>query len=195
VSSKNKQEAMRKFPNYALVLGGGGVTGIAWMTGLLKGLEEQGLKLAEFDKLVGTSADATLAAQITSGVGIDDLYQRQVNEKQQVSEITPSINLLKIILKLIPALLVKNKPVKFRQRVGRMAIKVKTVPAKLRRQVILERMPCHEWPDINLHIMAIHSTSGEGVNFTKQSIVGFVDAVAASCAVPGVWPSVLINGE
>lgn len=195
MSLNNNQETIEKCSNYALVLGGGGVTGIAWMTGLLKGLAEQGLNLAEFDKLVGTSAGATIAAQITSGVGIDDLYQRQTDVKRQVGEITPTINLFKIIPKLIPALLVKNRPVKFRQRVGRMAIKAKTVDAEIRRQVILERMPSHEWPSIDLHIMAVHANSGELINFTKNSNVSFVDAVAASCAVPGIWPSVKISGE
>jgi NTE family protein len=31
--------------------------------------------------------------------------------------------------------------------------------------------------------------------FTKDSGVDLVDAVAASCAVPGVWPPVTINGH
>jgi NTE family protein len=181
--------------NYTLVLGGGGVTGIAWMTGVLRGLEEKGLNLEQFDKFIGTSAGATVAAQITSGVKIEDLYQRQIDVKKQVNEIAPAINLFKILPKLIPAFLVKNKPIKFRQRVGRMAIKAKTVDAEIRRQVILERMPSHEWPSIDLHIMAVHANSGELINFTKNSNVSFVDAVAASCAVPGIWPSVKISGE
>ena len=76
-----------------------------------------------------------------------------------------------------------------------MAIKAKTVDAEIRRQVILEPMPSHEWPSIDLHIMAVHANSGELINFTKNSNVDFVDAVAASCAVPGIWPSVKISGE
>ncbi|MGH1370738.1 MAG: patatin-like phospholipase family protein [Cellvibrionaceae bacterium] len=178
-----------------LVLGGGGVTGIAWMTGLLKGLEQRGLKLAEFDRLIGTSAGSTLAAQLSSGATMDDLYRRQVEEKKQVREIAPSLNRFKLLIKLIPALLVKSNPIKFRQRIGEMALKTKTVSAEERRQVILDRMPKHEWPEIQMDIMAVHSASGEIVNFSKYSKVDFVDAVAASCAVPGVWPSVLINGE
>tara|TARA_R110000772_G_scaffold267850_1_gene392823 strand:- start:19241 stop:20101 length:861 start_codon:yes stop_codon:yes gene_type:complete len=186
---------MQMESKYTLVLGGGGVTGIAWMTGLLKGLEENSLNLAEFDKLIGTSAGATVAAQISNGLSLAELYSRQITPQKQVSEITPSITIFKIILKLIPALLVKNNPVRFRQRIGTMALKSKTVAAELRRQVILERMPSREWPDIDMHIMAIHSASGDIVNFTKHSNVDFVDAVAASCAVPGIWPSVKINGE
>ena len=178
--------------NNTLVMGGGGVTGIAWMTGLLKGLEQQGMDITEFDRLIGTSAGA---AQISSGVGIDELYERQTIAVKQVQELTPSLNLFKILLKLMPALLVKNKPIKFRQRIGKMALNTKTVNAEARRQVMLARMPKHEWPDIQINILAIHSVSGKLANFTKDSNVDFVDAVAASCAVPGVWPSVKINGE
>ena len=37
--------------------------------------------------------------------------------------------------------------------------------------------------------------NGEFVAFEKSSGVSLVDAVAASCAVPGVWPPVTINGR
>ena len=51
----------------ALVLGGGGVTGIAWMTGLLAGLAEAGTDLTSADLVVGTSAGSVVGAQILSG--------------------------------------------------------------------------------------------------------------------------------
>src|ERR1700759_1084042 len=40
----------------ALVLGGGGVTGIAWETGLIAGLAGLGIDLAAADVIIGTSA-------------------------------------------------------------------------------------------------------------------------------------------
>ena len=52
----------------ALVLGGGGITGIAWELGILQGLAEQGLKLTDADRVVGTSAGSVVGAQITSGL-------------------------------------------------------------------------------------------------------------------------------
>jgi hypothetical protein len=51
----------------ALVLGGGGVAGIAWMTGLLAGLAEAGAGLTGADLIIGTSAGANVAAQVNSG--------------------------------------------------------------------------------------------------------------------------------
>src|SRR5215212_2950482 len=48
----------------ALVLGGGGSTGNAWLIGVLAGLFEAGLDVTTADLTIGTSAGATAAAQI-----------------------------------------------------------------------------------------------------------------------------------
>src|SRR6476659_5908652 len=50
----------------ALVLGGGGSTGNAWLIGVVAGLVDAGLDVTDADLIVGTSAGATAAAQITS---------------------------------------------------------------------------------------------------------------------------------
>lgn len=49
----------------ALVLGGGGSTGNAWMLGVLAGLLREGVDAATAELLIGTSAGATTAAQIS----------------------------------------------------------------------------------------------------------------------------------
>src|SRR5919199_1718799 len=46
----------------ALVLGGGGITGIAWELGLLAGLRRLGTDLGDADLIVGTSAGAYVGA-------------------------------------------------------------------------------------------------------------------------------------
>ena len=62
----------------ALILGGGGVTGIAWELGLLAGLAESGVELTSADLVVGTSAGSVVGAQILSGASIEDLYAEQL---------------------------------------------------------------------------------------------------------------------
>src|SRR3954462_5397130 len=62
----------------ALVLGGGGITGIAWEIGLLAGLAEAGTDLSSADLVVGTSAGSVVGAQITSGEDLEAMYQRQL---------------------------------------------------------------------------------------------------------------------
>jgi hypothetical protein len=63
----------------ALVLGGGGVTGVAWEVGVLAGLAAAGVDLRAADVVVGTSAGSSVGAQVTSGTGLEELYERQVS--------------------------------------------------------------------------------------------------------------------
>ena len=68
-----------------------------------------------------------------------------------------------------------------------------TVAEPVRRRVIEHRLPSHDWPDRDLRITAIDVATGELVVFDSSSGVALVDAVAASCAVPGTWPPVTIG--
>jgi NTE family protein len=81
------------------------------------------------------------------------------------------------------------------QRIGAVALATKTVPAPVRRQVIAQRLPSHDWPDRTLRLSAIDVATGELTVFDRESNVDLVDAVAASCAVPGAWPPVTIAGR
>jgi NTE family protein len=63
----------------------------------------------------------------------------------------------------------------------------------VRREAIAQRLPSHDWPKRVLRISAIDTATGELVSFDRSSGVSLVDAVAASCAVPGVWPPVTIG--
>ena len=179
----------------ALVLGSGGVTGIAWLTGLLFSLENSGLDINAFERIIGTSAGAAVGAQITSGTSMDELYQRQTDPNKQVAELTPTVNAAGLILKFLPALLAWRTPQKFRQRIGQMARDTQTVSAKERLEVIKARLPNHEWPSHDLSLVAIDAADGEPHCFDNSSQVSLVDAVAASCAVPGVWPVVNMKGH
>lgn len=179
----------------ALVLGGGGVTGIAWLNGLLLGLEEGGVDVSGFDLVIGTSAGATVAAQLTSGVSLSDLFERQVNPDRQVAELEPGIGSLRMLLRFLPVMLIRNDRDRLRRRMGRIAMRSATVEPEVRRTVIEQRLPRHEWPGIPLAVSTIDAASGEERWLDAESGVGLVDAVAASCAVPGVWPPVLIDGR
>ncbi|MFA7552903.1 MAG: patatin-like phospholipase family protein [Spongiibacteraceae bacterium] len=181
--------------NNCLVLGGGGVTGIAWMTGLIYGLQLRGLELSAIDRVIGTSAGAAVAAQITSSTSLHDLYQRQVDPVQQVDELIPSINIFALVLKLLPILLTEKNPEKFRQRIGKLAMNTKTTAASERQKVIAARLPNQQWPATALTIMAVDANSGTLISFDKDHNIALIDAVAASCAVPGVWPPVAINNQ
>ncbi len=67
----------------ALVLGGGGITGIAWEIGVLSGLAEAGVDLSGADLVVGTSAGSVVGAQLTSGAELEAMYARQLEPPTQ----------------------------------------------------------------------------------------------------------------
>jgi len=60
----------------AIVLGGGGVTGIAWEIGVLAGLLDAGVDLGA-DAVFGTSAGAFVGAALAAGADIERLYAAQ----------------------------------------------------------------------------------------------------------------------
>jgi NTE family protein len=180
----------------ALVLAGGGLAGIAWETGVLRGIADESPETAEAlleaDVLVGTSAGSTVAAQLSSGLGLDALFDRQT--AASTAELTPSVGIDEITDLFLAAMLTPNTTQTEKlQKIGAVALSTATVSEAVRREVIAHRLPSHAWPQRVLRISAIDTATGELVTFDNNSGVGLVDAVAASCAVPGVWPPVTIG--
>ncbi|MCW6004910.1 patatin-like phospholipase family protein [Micromonospora sp. CPCC 205371] len=173
-----------------LVLGGGGVTGVAWELGVLAGLADAGIDLLDADVFVGTSAGSVVAAQVTSGVPLDELYSRQLAGPG--AEVAARIGLRTLLAGGFAMLGARDELV-FRRRLGRMALAAPTGPAAERIALIASRLPVHDWPDRRLLVTAIDADTGEFVVFDRDGGVGLVEAVAASCAVPGVWAPVPIG--
>lgn len=180
----------------ALVLAGGGIAGIAWEVGILRGIADESpttaQQLLDADVLVGTSAGSAVAAQLGSGRSIEDLYTRQVGEAS--AELDPGVS-IEDVAELFEAALTEPFASMSRklQRIGALALASETVAEPVRRDVIAHRLPSPEWPERELRITAIDVATGQRVVFTRSSAVNLVDAVAASCAVPGAWPPVTIG--
>jgi NTE family protein len=178
----------------ALVLGGGGVTGVAWEIGVLMGLADAGLDLSKAGLVVGTSAGAVVAAQLTSGVkSLPDLYAAQVAPPS--GEIAARMG-LGATFRFVATQVMPGSPEQARARLGRAALRARTLPEAERYEVIKSRMSSNVWPQRQrLLITSVNAETGEFVVFDKDSGVPLIDAVAASCAVPLVWPPVTINGR
>jgi len=178
----------------ALVIGGGGVAGIAWATGVLAGLADTGVDVTDADFLLGTSAGSVVAAQITSGTEMSSLFAAQVNPALQRAELKPREGALAEVFEFVERLDIEvDDPMKRLRRMGEMALVAETVPEAERRSVIETRLPSHGWPERDLFVVAVNATTGETRVFDRTSGVGLVDAVTASCAIPGVWPAATIG--
>jgi NTE family protein len=176
------------------VLGGGGITGVAWELGVLQELQAAGLDLAAADLVVGTSAGALVGAQLTSGVDLGTLISTQL-ETVESPDPAEKIGLDGLMEAILRALQEARDPQDLRARLGAMALEAPTGPEPERLELIRSRLPVAEWPRQRLVITAIDAATGEFVAWDRTSSVPLVQAVAASCAVPVVWPPVTIDGR
>jgi NTE family protein len=179
-------------PGGALVLGSGGITGVAWELGLLAGLAARGLDLAGADLVIGTSAGALAGAQVASGMGLAELYQAQITPDGV--DITAGMS-RGLIIRYALAFCLPGTPTRARIRMGRLALASPELAEAERREVIGGWLPSHEWPARKLLITAVDVASGKFAAFDASSGATLIEAVSASCAVPGVWPPVRINGR
>ena len=91
--------------------------------------------------------------------------------------------------------LLTKEPADARRRIGAFALRSETVPLATRRAIVAARLPQVAWPAANLRVVAVDTASGEHRVFDRRSGVELVDAIAASCAVPGAWPPAAIGGR
>lgn len=176
----------------ALVLGGGGITGIAWETGLLFGLEARGIALREADLLVGTSAGSVVGAQIAGPAPLSDLYRAQV--EGEAAERPEGFG-LRALLQLSFLLSLGGDPVRARARLGRRAMAARPTGTERWLAAIEALLAARSWPDRSLRVTAVEAETGRFRVFDRDSGVPLVQAVAASCAVPFVFPPVPIGGS
>ena len=182
------------------MLGGGGVTGVAWEIGVLAGLAARGVQLSAADLLIGTSAGSVVGALLAWGADPAQLYEEQLTPAPGAGQSgagPPGVDKMKLRDMAIFgwAMLRYPDPARARARIGRMALAARTGPEARRREVIAARVPAEEWPARRLLITAVDAVTGEFTVFTEASGVSLVDAVGASCAVPGVWPPVSMAGR
>ena len=176
----------------ALVLGGGGVGGIAWLLGMVTALRDAGVELESTDALVGTSAGSAVAAQLATGQ-LDEAAATQ--QAEDTAEIAVELDMEQFQTTMFEAAMAGSDRQDTTRRMANIADQGPGVSPERRREVIAARLPVQEWPERDLRITVVRKTTGERVVLDRHGSAGLVDAVAASCAVPGVWPAVSIDGE
>ncbi|MFF2495896.1 patatin-like phospholipase family protein [Agromyces sp. NPDC058064] len=177
----------------ALVLGGGGSTGNAWLIGVVAGLDAGGLDVTRAELTVGTSAGSTAAAQL-AGARPSELYEAALAplparpRPQAASGHRPDARTavhdhLDRMQRLIDA---SGDAAELRRRVGAAARELPGSSDAARqsqwRATVAARLPEPDWPEHEVLLTAIDAESGEPVAFDRHSGVELVDAVAASCS-------------
>jgi NTE family protein len=181
----------------SLVLGGGGVTGIAWEVGLLKGLRDEGADVSTAELVIGTSAGSAVGAVVASGEDLDDLYAEQTSPPDDAGGASFGT---REALTLLSLMLLPGSGRTKRRRIGRAARKAHPGPAHDQVEVFASRLRLPDgslpaWPERDLKITAVEVETGSFTVFDRHGDVDLVHAIAASCAVPLVWPAVEIHGR
>ena len=188
--------------NVALVLGGGGAAGNAWEIGVISGLAEAGLDMTEAaDLVVGTSAGATAAAQVRSGIPPAELLASVLSPPVQPVEPNrerpPSLPMATVFERMSAIAAAATSAADLRRAMGAFGLESDSIlgpGAGQRRAMVAARLPRREWPERPMIVVAVNAHTGELATFDRDSGVELVDAVTASTALPGLVPTVSING-
>ena len=177
----------------ALVLGGGGITGIAWESGVLAALIENGMKISQIDKIFGTSAGAFVGAVLSNNQDMKSYYH-YLNENKDPNEQT---KLKKEVYEMWRQAYIQggNNQESIGRLLGEMIDQVQPVISmKERKKAIAKRLNDSKWTS-QLVITAINARTGQLETINQQIGMDLIDSVAASEAVPGLWPHVTMNGK
>jgi NTE family protein len=194
-----------------LVLGAGGLVGLAYHAGALRALEvEGGVVPDDTDVLVGTSAGSVIAAYLRTGRSTEDFWLLALGTHPELSALVGPEAVEGVFSPLA------TSPVDMVRRgigsgyvLARSLVRVPVPPlpswlarafpggffamAEGRRR-FADELP-EEWPDKELDICAVNITTGKRVVLgrRKEPALDLRQAVLASAAIPGLYPPVRIG--
>jgi NTE family protein len=219
----------------ALVLGGGGVSGIAWEAGVLMALRDRGVDTDGWDLVIGSSAGAIVATRLLAS-DLREFYDEQSSEditaedeqvrllagriggwmfitgRRRRLEWLPRLWATTIVVRALitralrrklrgrvrravvpPSPYARGGPDLNLARIGAFARACPTASEVTFLEVVASAIrPVVDWPD-PLLVTAIDAHDGSLVAFDGRSGVPLPLAVAASSAVPGLFPPIRID--
>ena len=201
-------------PRRGLVLGGGGVLGGTWAVGALAAMEQEyGFRAADAEIIVGTSAGSVLGALIGADVSVDQLRQHYGDEVVTAGPLAgydfDPIRSVGGNRPGMPKLLGPGSP----RLIGSSLRRLGQLPATTVLSAFmpegtrtLDRIghlidavtPMGEWsPHRGVWIVAMDYDDGRRVVFGRAGapVAPLASAVMASCAIPGWFAPVTINGR
>jgi NTE family protein len=196
--------------NLGLVMGGGGLVGIAWELGVLVGLQDAaGLDPTSAAVIVGSSAGSVSGAQAALGRDLVDLVERQRRTASRSSRPTepgtagsgtspdgdgPSgaRQARAVPQEILDAMMSSKGSVAERAaKIGKMAMEA-DVPLEEDAYVESFRsfLGTDEWPEVDLRVTTAEAETGRSVLWSRDDGIDLIRAVASSCAIPCFFPPV-----
>ncbi|MGH9047463.1 MAG: patatin-like phospholipase family protein, partial [Acidimicrobiales bacterium] len=185
-----------------LMLGGGGVVGIAWELGVMAGLAERSaFDPLAMDVIVGTSAGSVAGSQVALGKALPDLVAHQQRPPRQAAAHSPTgqgASGISAIPQELLELFVSG-PDSMEERALAVAKIAADVPLVLKEDDYVASfggmLGSDTWPAIDLRMSTVAVDTGKSVLWTRHDGVELTRAVASSCAIPGFFPHVSIDGR
>jgi NTE family protein len=178
----------------ALVLGGGGPVGIAWESGLLAGLAENGVDASSADFIIGTSAGSFVGAQLALGKSPAEIAAPDLaGAVRAVAAGGTAPDLTMLVTKMLEAASGKRPAEEVRAEIGAWALKTHTMSEEefiSRFSPALGGEPDGAWPAKSFACTAVDAADGSFALWNKEAGIGLARAVASSCAVPGIYPPI-----
>lgn len=198
-------------PRVGLVLGAGGVAGGAFHAGVLAAIAAAtGWDPRRATVVVGTSAGSITGASLVAGLSAGDLLAR--SEDRPMSAAGTRLMAGVGPPRRPPPLRAggrPRRPADIAARLARAAARpLEARPLALAAGLLPEGrvgtelisaaiagLPLHSWPGGRLWVCAVRERDGRLVVFGRDQRPPIPDAVAASCAIPGFYRPVGIDGE
>ena len=185
---------MSDMSSRGVVLAGGGLAGIAWELGVLVGLREAGVDVRVWDRIIGTSAGSIVGAAAGRIRGLDQLLTTPwARSAEQLNEYIASLDPVTVarINELwfgTPA--APDQPT--RAEIGRLAVSAHTDHEYRFLDAVGGLVPDRTWPR-NFVATAVDAFDGRFATFDSTAGADLLSAVAASCAIPGIFPPITIG--
>src|SRR5438093_9423129 len=180
----------------ALVLGGGGALGISWEIGLLAGLIDEGIDVVGADLIIGTSAGSIVGTQIALGKTLSELIAEQMEpDDGRIGTLMAGIEPSSVLQLFMRWAGVQEMTQETRAEIGAAALAAQTVAEDEWVAYFEEHLDGAAWPERPLLVTTVECATGAFQTWDRDSGVGLGRAVASSCAVPGLFPAVTINGR
>jgi NTE family protein len=190
--------------DHALVLGGGGPVGEAWESGVILGLRDKGIDLSNADLILGTSAGAIVGARLAARIPTVEFTRAALapadaplpGQPTHAAPAGPPPDLSFLADKLQEMATRRGYLQSIGAEIGRWAIEVHPVISESDFVASYKRrFPKMEWPTHPYECVAVNAGDGSYRVWNESSGVALADAVASSCALPGVFAPVSIDGH
>jgi NTE family protein len=174
----------------AVVLGGGGVVFVAWLTAYLAELARRGVDVQQGDLFVGTSAGSVLASVVAAGrlERFEKMIGFAAQRPQVIHRLAPAAGLHPSQQRALDLFgTATDAEADTVRAIGAAALAARTPNVNLLPAGVFALTQLRQWPTRPLLVSGVDAWSGERLVSDAASGVPLLRAVAASSSVPGLF--------